>query len=163
MLLCHPHNPLGLVHPREQLAELAEIAARHDALVLSDEVHAPLTHSDAEFLPFLAVSDAAREVGVCISSARKAWNIAGLKAAFILAEAGTAAAERLAGMPESVHHRLPTSACTPRSRRTARRAAGCRRGGGDRGQPTLAARAARRAPPEAVMHEPRAGYLAWST
>ncbi|MGV9827481.1 MalY/PatB family protein [Gordonia sp. NPDC003429] len=87
ILLCHPHNPLGLVHPPADLAALAELAAAHDAYVLSDEIHAPLTHPDTpahpgrRFVPFLSVSDAAREVGVAAHSASKAFNLAGAKCA----------------------------------------------------------------------------------
>lgn len=162
VLLCHPHNPLGLVHTREQLAGLAELAARHGALVLSDEVHAPLTHSDAEFTPFLSVSDTARDVGVCISSASKAWNIAGLKAAFVLAEAGTAAAERLAGMPESVHHRLSHFGVHA-SITAFREARGWLADAVEaiEGNRRLLRELLDEQLPEAVMHEPRAGYLAW--
>ena len=44
VLLCNPHNPVGLVHSREQLAELSAIVARHGGFVVSDEIHAPLIH-----------------------------------------------------------------------------------------------------------------------
>ncbi|WP_143780658.1 MalY/PatB family protein [Ornithinimicrobium sp. CNJ-824] len=83
VLLCSPHNPLGLVTPREDLAAVADLAKEHGALVVSDEIHAPLVHpgSAQQFVPFLAVSDAAREVGVALQSPSKAWNLAGLKLA----------------------------------------------------------------------------------
>ncbi|MGD8199290.1 MalY/PatB family protein [Ornithinimicrobium sp. W1679] len=83
VLLCSPHNPLGMVTPPEDLAAVAEMARTHGALVVSDEIHAPLVHpgSDRPFVPFLTVSDAAREVGVAFHSPSKAWNLAGLKLA----------------------------------------------------------------------------------
>lgn len=83
VLLCSPHNPLGTVTPREDLAAVAELAKAYGALVISDEIHAPLVHpgSDRQFVPFLAVSDAAREVGIALQSPSKAWNLAGLKLA----------------------------------------------------------------------------------
>ena len=83
VLLCTPHNPLGHVYTAEELSAVAELAAEHDALVVSDEIHAPLVHpgSPEPFLPFLAVSDAARQVGVALHSPSKAWNTAGLKTA----------------------------------------------------------------------------------
>ena len=83
VLLCTPHNPLGHVYTAEELSAVAELAAEHDALVISDEIHAPLVHpgSPEPFLPFLAVSDAARQVGVALHSPSKAWNTAGLKTA----------------------------------------------------------------------------------
>jgi cysteine-S-conjugate beta-lyase len=85
VLLCNPHNPLGLVHSRETLTELSQIVARHDGFVLSDEIHAPLTHAGHEFTPYLTVSDEAREHGIAAESASKAFNLAGLKCALFVA------------------------------------------------------------------------------
>jgi len=84
VLLCNPHNPTGTVHSRESLADLARIVAAHDAVVVSDEIHAPLTHSDATFTPFLAASDEAARVGYAVTSASKAYNLAGLKCALMV-------------------------------------------------------------------------------
>lgn len=84
ILLCSPHNPTGTVHSAASLTALAELAAAHDAAVVSDEIHAPLAQPDAGFTPFLAVSDAAREVGYAVVSASKAFNLAGLKCALIV-------------------------------------------------------------------------------
>ena len=83
VLLCTPHNPLGYVYPVEELAAVADLAAEHGAVVISDEIHAPLVHPGSErpFVPFLTVSDAARQVGIALHSPSKAWNTAGLKLA----------------------------------------------------------------------------------
>lgn len=86
MLLCHPHNPLGLIHPAGDLEALAASAARHDAIVISDEIHAPLVHSGQVFAPFLSVSDAARAQSVTVTSASKGFNLAGFKCALMIAE-----------------------------------------------------------------------------
>lgn len=86
VLLCNPHNPLGLVHSRDELAELSRVVARHDGFVVSDEIHAPLTHPGVAFTPYLTVSDAAREHGIAAESGSKAFNLAGLKAAFLVTE-----------------------------------------------------------------------------
>jgi len=83
-LLCNPHNPLGLVHTRAQLEAVATLALKYGVTVVSDEIHGPLAHSDAEFVPFLSVSDAAREVGVAVTSASKAFNLAGTKCALMI-------------------------------------------------------------------------------
>lgn len=101
MLLCNPHNPLGHPHGAAALAALAEIAERHGAVVVSDEIFAPLVHTDAVFTPFLSVSAAAARVGVCVSSASKGWNLAGFKCAVIVT-ADAAIAARLDAMSEEV-------------------------------------------------------------
>ncbi|WEK14228.1 MAG: aminotransferase class I/II-fold pyridoxal phosphate-dependent enzyme [Candidatus Microbacterium phytovorans] len=86
VLLCNPHNPTGTVHSRASLAALADLAHRHGAVVISDEIHAPLVH-DGPFTPFLAASDAAAEVGYAVTSASKAYNLAGLKCALMITAA----------------------------------------------------------------------------
>ncbi|NQX28394.1 aminotransferase class I/II-fold pyridoxal phosphate-dependent enzyme [Microbacteriaceae bacterium VKM Ac-2854] len=101
ILLCNPHNPLGHPHPTSSLAALAEIAERYGAVVVSDEIFAPLVHTDAEFTPFLAASEAAGRVGVCVTSASKGWNLAGFKCAVIVT-ADAALAARLDAMSEEV-------------------------------------------------------------
>ncbi|WP_232527826.1 MalY/PatB family protein [Microbacterium suaedae] len=84
ILLCNPHNPTGTTHSRESLAELARIAERHGAVVISDEIHAPLAMPGATFTPFLTASPEAEQVGVSVQSASKAFNLAGLKCAHMV-------------------------------------------------------------------------------
>lgn len=104
LLLCNPHNPLGLVHSAESLTALSELAERFGAVVVSDEIHAPLTHPGASFTPYLSVSDAAREHGVCVTSASKAFNLAGVKCA-IMVGASERMREVLDSMPLEVGFR----------------------------------------------------------
>jgi cystathionine beta-lyase len=104
VLLCNPHNPLGLVHTRATLESLAELVARHGAIVVSDEIHAPLAHDPTSFTPFLSVSDAAREHGVTVTSASKSFNLAGTKCALMIAASAPMLA-RLDAMPEEVTFR----------------------------------------------------------
>ena len=44
LMLCYPNNPTGAVMSREELLPLAELAARHDLVVISDEIYAYLTY-----------------------------------------------------------------------------------------------------------------------
>ena len=102
--LCSPHNPVGTVFTRDELAELAELAKKYDVTVFSDEIHAPLTYDAKNFVPFLAVSETAREVGICVTAASKSWNLAGLKCATIIT-AHPKQLERAKSMPMAVHYR----------------------------------------------------------
>lgn len=104
ILLCNPHNPTGTVHSRETLAALADLAARFGAVVVSDEIHAPLTHRDATFTPFLDASPVAARVGYAVVSASKAFNLAGLKCALMVtADDATSAVVR--ALPAEVEWR----------------------------------------------------------
>ena len=101
LLLCNPHNPLGRVHSRATLERVAELALAYGVTVVSDEIHAPLVHSRATFIPYLSVSDAARETGITVTSASKAFNLAGVKCAMLVAD-GPRSLAILDGMHEEV-------------------------------------------------------------
>jgi cysteine-S-conjugate beta-lyase len=99
-LLCNPHNPTGSVHTVDELSAVAQLARRFGVRVVSDEIHAPVILSGYRFTPYLTVPGA--EDAFALTSASKAWNLSGLKAA--LAIAGPEAAADLRRMPEEVSH-----------------------------------------------------------
>jgi cystathionine beta-lyase len=103
-ILCNPHNPVGSLYSKSDLQQLAELAMRYHVIILSDEIHAPLVYSENTFTPFLSVSDTAKEVGFAFLSATKAFNIAGLKCAQIVAQSEKNLAT-LNSIPAAVHSR----------------------------------------------------------
>lgn len=85
LLLCNPHNPSGRVWTRDELSRIADIAARHDLFVISDEIHCELTYGAHDYVPFASLGDdVGRRCAVCVSPS-KAFNIAGLQIANIIA------------------------------------------------------------------------------
>jgi cysteine-S-conjugate beta-lyase len=100
LLLANPHNPTGVAHTRTELTAIAVLARRHGVRVISDEIHAPLVLPGAEFVPYLSVPGS--EDAFALFSASKGWNLAGLKAALLVA--GPEAATDLARLPEEVSH-----------------------------------------------------------
>ncbi|MFI5713464.1 MalY/PatB family protein [Kribbella sp. NPDC051620] len=84
LILPNPHNPTGRVLPPSELTQIAELCAQYGAWVLADEIHAPLVLPGAQHTPWLDVSDAARSCGISLTSASKAFNLAGLKAALVV-------------------------------------------------------------------------------
>jgi cystathionine beta-lyase len=102
LLLCHPHNPTGHLHDRDELAAIATLAERHGVVVLSDEIHAPLTLDGTPHTPFATVSEEAAACAITVTSASKAWNIPGLRTAFLICEREALLAPILA--TPRVHH-----------------------------------------------------------
>ncbi|MDG2496596.1 MAG: aminotransferase class I/II-fold pyridoxal phosphate-dependent enzyme [Aquiluna sp.] len=101
-LLCSPQNPIGRIHTAQELTEIAMLAKEFDVLVISDEIHAPL--SWGPFTPYLSLGSQATETGVTITSSSKAWNTAGLKAGFLVTQSD-AVRSKLAGLPEAMQWR----------------------------------------------------------
>ncbi len=99
-LLSNPHNPTGTVHTADELQAVAALAERYGVRVIADEVHAPLVLPGARFTPYLSVPGA--EGAFALMSASKGWNLAGLKAALLIA--GTRAEADLRRLPEEVSH-----------------------------------------------------------
>jgi|SRR6478735_3981018 len=81
LLLSNPHNPTGTVHTADELAAVARLAEEHGVRVVSDEIHGALVYASSTFTPYLTLPGTER--GIVVSSASKAWNLAGLKAAVI--------------------------------------------------------------------------------
>ncbi|MGV8907490.1 MAG: MalY/PatB family protein [Propionicimonas sp.] len=94
-LLCSPHNPTGAVHTEAELTEVMALAERYGARIVVDEIHACLVDPGTTFVPLLTVPGGERAISV--TSAGKAWNLAGFKAGLIVA--GAAATDVLADLP----------------------------------------------------------------
>jgi cystathionine beta-lyase len=85
-ILCTPHNPLGRIFDEGDLVRVVELAQRYGVVVIADEIHAPLTYPGETFTPFVRVAERLGFDGaVALWSASKAWNLAGLKCATIVA------------------------------------------------------------------------------
>lgn len=81
ILTCNPHNPTGRVFDDAELEAIAEIAVEHDLLVISDEVWADIVYPGATHRPLATIGDEIAARTVTVSSASKAFNLAGLRCA----------------------------------------------------------------------------------
>lgn len=84
-VLCNPHNPVGRVFEKAQLEAIAKLAKQYNVVVLADEIHGPLVLPGARHVPFVSVSEPLGADAITITSASKAFNIAGLKCAVFVA------------------------------------------------------------------------------
>lgn len=78
LVLCNPHNPIGIIWSRENLARLADWCAAHDVIVFSDEIHADLSLYGKRHTPFCSVNETAARIGIEFCSPTKAFNIPGI-------------------------------------------------------------------------------------
>lgn len=78
MVLCNPHNPIGITWPVEDMREVARVARQHGVIVISDEIHGDLILKGNKHVPFATVSDDAAAVAVTFGAPSKTFNIAGI-------------------------------------------------------------------------------------
>jgi cystathionine beta-lyase len=91
-VLCSPHNPTGSVWPAEQLAMAADLCQRYGAVLLVDEIHAPLVLPGTRFVPFGSLDHEMTGRAFVFTSASKGWNIPGLKCGVAIAGSAAGAA-----------------------------------------------------------------------
>ena len=106
VVLNTPNNPTGKVFTRDELVAFGEICARHDLLVISDEVYEHLTYGDAVHVP-LATIPSLRERTLTLSSAGKTFSLTGWKIGWSAGPASMVAAAQAA------HQFITFSSSTP--------------------------------------------------
>jgi cystathionine beta-lyase len=77
MVFCSPHNPGGRVWTIEELRGVAEFAARHGLVLVSDEIHQDLVFPGHRHIPMIVAAPEASERLVMMNAATKTFNIAG--------------------------------------------------------------------------------------
>ena len=95
LLINTPHNPTGKVLDRAELQVIADIAAEHDLIVVSDEVYEHLTFDEAQHIP-MATLPGMRDRVLSISSGGKTFNTTGWKVGWLCGPAPLVAAARTA-------------------------------------------------------------------
>ncbi|MDR1728151.1 MAG: pyridoxal phosphate-dependent aminotransferase [Acidobacteriota bacterium] len=84
LLLCSPHNPVGRVWSREELARVADICGRNGVLVVSDEIHFDLLMPGVEHTVYATLSAEAEQNCVVCTAPSKTFNLAGMQASNIV-------------------------------------------------------------------------------
>jgi cystathionine beta-lyase len=78
VILCSPHNPGGRVWSAEELRAVADFAARHDLILVSDEIHQDLVYPGApRHVPMPVAAPEALDRMVVMNATTKTFNIAG--------------------------------------------------------------------------------------
>jgi N-succinyldiaminopimelate aminotransferase len=82
VLVNTPHNPTGTVFDREQLTLIGELAAEHDAVVVTDEVYEHMLYDGRPHVPMASLPGMADRT-LTISSVGKTFSVTGWKVGWI--------------------------------------------------------------------------------
>lgn len=85
MILCNPHNPIGRVWDRSELAKIAKLCQKYHVLLVSDEIQGDLVFKGTVYTPIFDLPDSLIDNTVALISPSKNFNIAVLHAATVVA------------------------------------------------------------------------------
>jgi cystathionine beta-lyase len=77
-MLCNPHNPVGRAFTPDEQLRMAEICARHDLVICSDEIHSDLLMGDTTHMPMAALYPEIGQRTITLLAPSKTYNIPAL-------------------------------------------------------------------------------------
>lgn len=80
LILCSPHNPVGRVWTRQELAQIAGLCVKHHVLIVSDEIHADFVYTPHQHTVCAGISPEISELTITCTAPSKTFNLAGLQA-----------------------------------------------------------------------------------
>ncbi len=83
-LLCSPHNPVGRVWTEGELRGMAEVCARHNIVICSDEIHNDLILGDVQHVPTATLSPEIAQNTITLMAPSKTFNLPGLSFSFAI-------------------------------------------------------------------------------
>ncbi len=77
LIICNPHNPVGRVWTKKELAKIVTICKENDLLLISDEIHKDVILFNNQFTSLLSYANSLDKLIICTSEA-KTFNFCGI-------------------------------------------------------------------------------------
>jgi cysteine-S-conjugate beta-lyase len=84
LILCSPHNPMGVIWSEEDLRKLGEICNRNNVVVISDEIHNDLILPGYKHFTYALLGEEFANNAVICTAPSKTFNLAGLQTSNII-------------------------------------------------------------------------------
>ena len=84
LILSNPHNPAGIVWPRDTLERLADFCYERGLIVISDEIHCDMALFGKKHIPFASISEKAAACSITFGAPSKTFNIAGIVCSYAI-------------------------------------------------------------------------------
>lgn len=84
MILCNPHNPIGKIWSKEELAKIGYLCNKYNVTVISDEIHCDITNPGNQYIPFASVNEVCRNISITCVAGSKIFNLGGLQSACVI-------------------------------------------------------------------------------
>jgi cystathionine beta-lyase len=83
-LLCNPHNPVGRVWDRADLARMAQICLERNLFIVADEIHCDLVYPGHRHVPIASLAPEIERRTVTFMAPSKTFNLPGLKSSIAI-------------------------------------------------------------------------------
>jgi alanine-synthesizing transaminase len=83
LVVINPNNPTGAVYSREVLQQMADLARKHQLLILADEIYDKILYGDATHTPFAVI--APDLFTLTFNGLSKAYRLAGYRSGWLMA------------------------------------------------------------------------------
>jgi aminotransferase len=104
-VLVSPNNPTGAVTPPDRIRAIAELARRHDLIIVADEIYARMIYAPNEHLS-IATLEGMKERTITLNGFSKTYAMTGWRVGYLAAPAD------LVDMLTEPRHTLSINACT---------------------------------------------------
>lgn len=84
IIFCNPHNPIGRLWTRDEVARMGEIVIRNDGVVIADEIHCEIIMKGYKHTPFASISEEFAQNSITCMSPSKTFNLPGLEISSII-------------------------------------------------------------------------------
>ncbi len=105
-IFCSPHNPTGRVWTKEEIESVVELCAKHDVMIMSDEIWADFIVNPAcKHVATQSVSETAKKITMGMYAPSKTFNLAGLVGSYSLIYCPTMA-RKITKVATSSHYNM---------------------------------------------------------
>ncbi|WPC40664.1 pyridoxal phosphate-dependent aminotransferase [Clostridium sp. JS66] len=85
ILVNSPNNPTGTVYTKEELTAIAQLAKKHDLIILSDEIYEKLIYGDEKHISIGSLSEDAYNRTITINGVSKTYSMTGWRIGYAAA------------------------------------------------------------------------------
>lgn len=82
MIVCNPHNPIGLQWDADTLSRVAEVCRDNGVVLVSDEIYGDMMLGGRRHIPTASVSPVAKDITITLGAPSKTFNIPGIVSAW---------------------------------------------------------------------------------
>jgi len=86
ILVNTPNNPTGAIYPQETLTKIANIAKKHDLVIVSDEAYERLTYDEQDHFSIASLDTETQKRTITVQSFSKSYCMTGFRQGYMVAE-----------------------------------------------------------------------------